>query len=267
MVVGRDKRIPASVRPKLPKFNKSKALLLAGLVAIVGTALLTPVHSFTAKTGAIVIPPPPPLIINGKAVLSGSASGSVVQAGPAAKASLPKAAFPQGQAHRRSHFSAHRQPAPHRRRPVRRLGPAERDGFPGGFLESDVDVLPRGFLAGGGRHGVHRSQRRLGTGDDGHVWQLRGRYQPRCLLVRRNRGLHLLSAASRQAGHHRRLDLVLADRSGDLAGGRRARTPSRPSRLPASTPWPGTGGRPGRRCRCQPMASRQTARCPSTDPT
>jgi hypothetical protein len=93
MVVGRDKRIPASVRPKLPKFNKSKALLLAGLVAVVGTALLTPVHSFTAKTGVIVIPPPP-LIINGKAVLSGSASGSVVQAGPAAKASLPAKASP-----------------------------------------------------------------------------------------------------------------------------------------------------------------------------
>jgi hypothetical protein len=89
MVVGRDIRIPASARPKLPKFNKSKALLWAGLVAVVGTALLTPVHSFTAKTGAIVIPSPPPLIINGKAVLSGSASGSVVQAGPAAKASLP----------------------------------------------------------------------------------------------------------------------------------------------------------------------------------
>jgi hypothetical protein len=93
MVVGRDMRFPASIRPKLPRSNMSKALLLAALVAVIGTALLTPVHSSPAKPGAVVIPPPPPMI-NGKAVLSGSASGSMVQAGPAAKASLPPKAGP-----------------------------------------------------------------------------------------------------------------------------------------------------------------------------
>jgi hypothetical protein len=44
---------------RLPESNKAKALLWTGLVAVVGTALITPVHSATSKTGVIAIPPPP----------------------------------------------------------------------------------------------------------------------------------------------------------------------------------------------------------------
>jgi hypothetical protein len=89
MVARRGARVPGFARPELLKSAKAKALLWAGLGAVVATALLTPVNSGPAKTGAVVIPPPA-ASVNGRQVLAGAVAG----AGPAVRASLPARATP-----------------------------------------------------------------------------------------------------------------------------------------------------------------------------
>ena len=85
-MVGRDARIPNIGTPGLLNSKRGKAVLWAGLAAIVTTALLTPAHAPAGDMGAIVIPPAPPLKVSEEAEPAASPVASATASMPAASA-------------------------------------------------------------------------------------------------------------------------------------------------------------------------------------
>jgi hypothetical protein len=85
-MVGRGARIPNLGSPGLLNSKKGKAVLWAGLAAIVTTALLTPAHSPAGDMRSIVIPPAPPLKVSEEAEPAASPIASATATMPAGKA-------------------------------------------------------------------------------------------------------------------------------------------------------------------------------------
>ena len=205
--MGRDIRFPDFARSKLPKSKRAHVgTLFTALFVVVVAAILIPAHGDTPRTGAIVIPPPPAITENGQVVQPGALSGAGFGLPVYRQPSRQGRRFPEGQPVRGGQVSADRQPSPPSPGPVT-PGFSVALNATGSQLTSwnQTSTFCAGPVLGGpGMAAVHPSpaatrcwRRRAGPR------QLRRARQPRRLLVRRDRGVHLLSAASRQAEHHR----------------------------------------------------------------
>jgi hypothetical protein len=90
-MVGRDARIPNLAKLRLPNSKKGRAALWAGGAAIVGTALLTPVHQPAGDMRSIVIPPAPALKVSEEAEPAASPIASATASMPADRSARPSA--------------------------------------------------------------------------------------------------------------------------------------------------------------------------------